>query len=39
MGLFVIVALMFVGSLFAFRGAEFQAEGTALLESAKALLA
>ncbi|MBM6995980.1 succinate dehydrogenase cytochrome b558 subunit [Paenibacillus sp. DXFW5] len=39
MGLFVIVAVMFVWSLFAFRGAEFQAEGTALLETAKAWLA
>lgn len=39
MGLFVIVTVMFVSSLIAFRGAEFQAEGTALLESAKALLA
>ncbi|RRJ61744.1 succinate dehydrogenase [Paenibacillus oralis] len=38
MGLFVIVTVMFVSSLIAFRGAEFQAEGTALLESAKALL-
>ncbi|MCH1642790.1 succinate dehydrogenase cytochrome b558 subunit [Paenibacillus timonensis] len=39
MGLFVIVAVMFVWSLIAFRGAEFQAEGTALLETAKAWLA
>ncbi|MBW4837911.1 MAG: succinate dehydrogenase cytochrome b558 subunit [Paenibacillaceae bacterium] len=39
MGLFVIVGVMFVWSLFAFRGAEFQAEGTALLEAAKAWLA
>lgn len=39
MGLFVIVGVMFVWSLIAFRGAEFQAEGTALLETAKAWLA
>ncbi|EOS58451.1 succinate dehydrogenase cytochrome b558 subunit [Paenibacillus barengoltzii] len=39
MGLFAIVAVMFVWSLVAFRGAEFQAEGTALLETAKAWLA
>lgn len=39
MGLFAIVAIMFVWSLIAFRGAEFQAEGTALLETAKAWLA
>ncbi|WP_178023812.1 succinate dehydrogenase cytochrome b558 subunit [uncultured Paenibacillus sp.] len=39
MGLFAIVAVMFVWSLIAFRGAEFQAEGTALLETAKAWLA
>lgn len=39
MGLFVIVAVMFVWSLIAFRGTEFQAEGTALLETAKAWLA
>ncbi len=32
MGLFVIVAILFTWSLFAFRGAEFQAEGTAWLE-------
>ncbi|MDU0331917.1 MULTISPECIES: succinate dehydrogenase cytochrome b558 subunit [Paenibacillus] len=39
MGLFAIVAVMFVWSLVAFRGAEFQAEGSALLETAKAWLA
>lgn len=39
MSLFVIVAVMFVWSLIAFRGAEFQAEGAALLETAKAWLA
>jgi succinate dehydrogenase / fumarate reductase, cytochrome b subunit len=39
MSLFAIVAIMFVWSLIAFRGAEFQAEGTALLETAKAWLA
>lgn len=39
MSLFVIVAVMFVWSLIAFRGAEFQAEGVALLETAKAWVA
>ncbi|CAM4373127.1 succinate dehydrogenase cytochrome b558 subunit [Paenibacillus phoenicis] len=39
MGLFAIVAIMFVWSLIAFRGSEFQAEGTALLETAKAWMA
>lgn len=39
MGLFAIVAVMFVWSLIAFRGSEFQAAGTALLETAKAWLA
>ncbi|WP_059041073.1 succinate dehydrogenase cytochrome b558 subunit [Paenibacillus rubinfantis] len=39
MSLFAIVAIMFVWSLIAFRGAEFQAEGTALLVTAKAWLA
>ncbi|WP_068783350.1 succinate dehydrogenase cytochrome b558 subunit [Paenibacillus phocaensis] len=39
MSLFVIVAVMFVWSLIAFRGAEFQAEGAALLETAKAWVA
>lgn len=39
MGLFVIVAIIFTWSLFAFRGAEFQAEGTALLEMTFRVLA
>lgn len=38
MGLFVVVSIMFVWSLLAFRGAEFQAEGTALLQAAGTLL-
>jgi len=33
MGLFVITAVLFTWSMFAFRGSEFQAEGTALLET------
>lgn len=37
MGMFVIVAVLFVWSLFAFRGAEFQAEGTALLDAVRTL--
>lgn len=39
MGLFVIVAIIFTWSLFAFRGAEFQAEGTAWLEMTFRVLA
>lgn len=39
MGLFAIVSVMFVWSLIAFRGTEFQAEGTALLETIKAFAA
>lgn len=35
MTLFVIVSAMFIWSLFAFRNVEFQAEGTALLQSLK----
>ncbi|MNI37128.1 Succinate dehydrogenase cytochrome b558 subunit [compost metagenome] len=38
MTMFVIVAAMFVWSLFAFRNVEFQADGTALLEMVKALI-
>lgn len=38
MGLFVIVAVLFTWSLFAFRGAEFQAEGTAWLEAVRTLV-
>ncbi|MFD3260391.1 succinate dehydrogenase cytochrome b558 subunit [Paenibacillus lentus] len=38
MGLFVIVSVMFVWSLFAFRSAEFAAEGTALLQTLKAFV-
>ncbi len=39
MGLFAIVSVMFIWSLIAFRDAEFQAGGTALLETVKALMA
>lgn len=39
MGLFTIVSIMFVWSLFTFRGAEFQAEGTAMLQTVKAFMA
>lgn len=39
MGLFTIVSIMFVWSLVTFRGAEFQAEGTAMLQTLKALIA
>ncbi|MOA42747.1 Succinate dehydrogenase cytochrome b558 subunit [compost metagenome] len=38
MTMFVIVAVMFVWSLFAFRSVEFQADGTALLQTVKALI-
>ena len=39
MGLFTIVSIMFVWSLVTFRGAEFQAEGTAMLQTLKAFIA
>lgn len=39
MGLFTIVSIMFVWSLVTFRGAEFQAEGTAMLQTVKAFIA
>ncbi|MFD1178129.1 succinate dehydrogenase cytochrome b558 subunit [Paenibacillus puldeungensis] len=39
MGLFTIVSIMFVWSLFTFRSTEFQAEGTAMLQTVKAFIA
>lgn len=38
MGLFVILSIMFVASLFAFRSVEFAASGTALLHTLKAVI-
>ncbi|MEF2968535.1 succinate dehydrogenase cytochrome b558 subunit [Paenibacillus sp. M1] len=38
MTLFAVVAVVFTWSLFAFRGAEFQAEGTAMLETLRVFI-